>query len=213
MARYYPAFLDLKGKLALVVGGGPVGLRKAESLLACGARVRVVSPGVIPSLSGGDAALELNVRPYRSADLDGVVLAFAATDDPAVNAQVARDARARGILVNVADAPALCDFIIPALVNRGGLQIAISTGGASPALARHLRRELEQVVAPEYAELVALLESLRERILVEITDPGRRRAVFAELVHSDLLALIQKGDRPAIQARVEAILGKWQANG
>ena len=213
MARYYPTFLDLRGKLALVVGGGPVALRKAESLLACGARVRVVSPGVIPSLSGRDAALELSVRPYGRADLDGVVLAFAATDDPAVNAQVARDARARGILVNVADAPALCDFIVPALVNRGGLQIAISTGGASPALARHLRRELEQVVAPEYAELVALLESLRERILVEITDPGRRRAVFAELVQSDLLALIQKGDRPAIQVRVEAILGKWQANG
>ena len=212
MPRYYPAFLDLRGRLALVVGGGPVALRKLEALLACGARVRLVSPQMIPSLSRRGPSLDLIARPYEAADLDGVALAFAATDDPAVNAWVARDARARGILVNVADAPALCDFIVPAMVRRGGLQIAISTGGASPALARHLRRELERVVGPEYAELVALLESLRERILAEIKDPGRRRAVFAELVHSDLLALIRKGDRPAIQARIQAILAR-RANG
>ena len=208
MPRYYPVFLDLRGKLAVVVGGGNVALRKVKSLLSCGARVRLVSPRPTASLSGLRSSLDLVSRPYRAADLDGASVVFAATDDPAVNVEVAREARARGVLVNVADAPTLCDFIVPSVVSRGDLQIAISTGGASPALARHLREELERVIGPEYAELVALLESVRERVLAKIADPGRRRAVFDQLVHSDLLALIRKGDRHAIQARVEAILGE-----
>lgn len=206
MPRYYPAFLDLRGKLAVVVGGGDVALRKVKLLLSCGASVRLVSPRVTASLTRLGSSLDLISRAYRAADLDGAVIVFATTDDPAVNGEVAREARARGILVNVADAPALCDFIVPSVVSRGDLQIAISTGGASPALARHLRQELERVVGPEYAELVALLESVRERVLAEIADPERRRAVFDQIVHSDLLALIRSGNRSAIQARVEAIV-------
>lgn len=206
MPRYYPAFLDLRGKWALVVGGGAVALRKVQLLLSCGARVRLVSPRVTPPVSRLRSSIDLIARPWEAADLDGVWIAFAATDDRDVNARVAREARARGILVNVADTPSLCDFIVPSVVNRGDLQIAISTGGASPALARRLRQEIERMVGPEYAELVALLESVRERIQAEIPEPERRRAVFDQLIESDLLALIRKGDRSAIQARVEAIV-------
>jgi len=206
MARYYPAFLDLRGKLALVVGGGAVALRKVQMLLSCSARVRLVSPHVTEAVSRLRSSIDVVLRPWEAADLDRVWIAFATTDDPAVNAQVAREARARGILVNVADTPSLCDFIVPSVVRRGDLQIAISTGGASPALARRLRQEIEGTVGPEYAELVALLESLRERIRAEIPDPRRRRAVFAELIDGDLLALIRKGDRSAIQARIESIV-------
>jgi precorrin-2 dehydrogenase/sirohydrochlorin ferrochelatase len=208
MPRYYPAFLDLRGKLAVVVGGGDVALRKVELLLSCGARVRLVSPRAAESFSRLGPSLELVSRPYRSTDLDGAFLVFAATDDSAVNAEVARQARAGGILVNVADAQPLCDFLVPSVVSRGDIQIAISTGGASPALAQHLREELERVIGPEYAELAALLESVRARVLKEIADPDRRRAVFHRLVRSDLLALIRKGDRSAIQARVESILSE-----
>jgi precorrin-2 dehydrogenase/sirohydrochlorin ferrochelatase len=206
MARYYPAFLDLRGKLALVVGGGEVASRKVQLLLSCGARVRLVSPRVTSSLSRLSSSLDVISRPYRATDLDGTFIVFAVTDDPVVNETVAREARARGILVNVADSPSLCDFIVPSVVSRGDLQVAISTGGASPALAAHLRAELERVVGPEYAELVTLLESVRERVRAEIADPERRRAVLEQLVRSDLLALIRQGDRPAIQARVEAIM-------
>jgi len=206
MARYYPAFLDLRGRVALVVGGGAVALRKVQSLLSCGARVRLVSPRVIASLSRLRSSIDLVTRPWETADLDGVWIAFAATDDPAVNARVAREARARGILVNVADTPALCDFIVPSVVNRGALQIAVSTGGASPALARRLRQEIERLVGPEYAELATILESVRARIRAEVPDPERRRAIFDRLVDGELLALIRKGDRPAVQARVEAIV-------
>jgi len=183
-----------------------VALRKVQMLLSCSARVRLVSPRVTEAVSRLRSSIDVVLRPWEAADLDRVWIAFATTDDPAVNAQVAREARARGILVNVADTPSLCDFIVPSVVRRGDLQIAISTGGASPALARRLRQEIEGTVGPEYAELVALLESLRERIRAEIPDPRRRRAVFAELIDGDLLALIRKGDRSAIQARVEAIM-------
>lgn len=210
MPRYYPAFLDLRGKLGVVVGGGTVARRKVTLLLSAGARVRLVGPWVTGSPGGAGSSLEIVARRYRAADLDGAFLVFAATDDPAVNREVAQEARARGILVNVADDPTLCDFIVPSVVSRGDLQIAVSTGGASPALAGHLRGELERVVGPEYAELAAVLRSVRKRVLREIVDREQRRAVFGQLVRSDLLALIRAGDRAAVRARVEAVLREHQ---
>jgi precorrin-2 dehydrogenase/sirohydrochlorin ferrochelatase len=213
MPRYYPAFLDLRGKLAVVVGGGEVAERKVELLLSCGARVRVVSPQVTPALSRLGRSIEIIPRSYQAGDLEGAVLVFAATDDPAINAAVAREARQRSTLVNVADAPDFCDFIVPSLISRGDLQIAISTGGASPALARRLRRELEEVIGPEYEELVALLESVRERVLREVADPARRRAIFDRLVNGDLLDLLRRGDRDAVKARAEALIHDPPASG
>ena len=206
MPRHYPAFLNLRDKLAVVVGGGEVAERKVDLLLSCGARVRVVSPRVTPGLSRFGQSVEIVNRPYRAEDLEGALLVFAATDDPAANVAVAGEARERGALANVADAPDFCDFIVPSLVSRGDLQIAISTGGASPALAKRLRRELERAVGPEYEELAELLGSVRERVLREVMDPDRRRAIFDQLAGGDLLDLLRRGDRDAALARIEALI-------
>ena len=139
MSRYYPIFLDVRGRTAVVVGGGRVAARKASGLAEAGARVRIIAPRVDPSLS----AHQVERRRYRRGDLKGAVLAFAATDDRAVNHAVALEARRRRIPVNVADSLDDCTFLVPARIARGGLQIAVSTGGRSPRLARALRERLE----------------------------------------------------------------------
>jgi precorrin-2 dehydrogenase/sirohydrochlorin ferrochelatase len=143
----------------VVVGGGAVAVRKARKLLQAGAEVVVVSPEILPELE--DMGVEVHVRPYEDGDLEGADLAFAATDRREVNAAVAREARARGIRINVADRPTEGDFAVPSRLLRGGLQVAVSTGGASPTLARRIRNELEDVFGPEWAGVVEELEEVR----------------------------------------------------
>jgi precorrin-2 dehydrogenase / sirohydrochlorin ferrochelatase len=141
---HYPVFLDLAGRRAVVAGAGPVALRKARGLLEAGALVTVVAPEWEPEFE--DLPVRRLRRRFRASDLDGAVLAFAATNDRRVNRRVGEEARKRGILVNVADAPEECCFIVPARVRRGGMQIAVSTGGRSPRLAAELRRRLEEML-------------------------------------------------------------------
>jgi precorrin-2 dehydrogenase / sirohydrochlorin ferrochelatase len=156
---HYPIFLDLRGRPVLVVGAGPVGLRKARGLVEAGARVTVVAPASHPSkpktgLPGTPGWLpEFDALPvrrlerrFRAADVDGAALVFAATGDRAVNQRIGAAARRRGIFANIADAAAECDFIVPARLERDGIQVAISTGGRSPRLAAELRRKLESVL-------------------------------------------------------------------
>jgi precorrin-2 dehydrogenase / sirohydrochlorin ferrochelatase len=154
----YPVNLDLRGRPVLVVGGGRVALRKVDGLLTAGARVTVVAPSVRPEMRGRPVVVR--TRRYRTADLDGVRLVVTATDDHAVNQRVHDDAEARGIWVNAADDPERCTFTLPAVVRRGAVQVTVSTGGASPALAAGLRRRLEAELGPELAELA---EALAER--------------------------------------------------
>ncbi len=141
---YYPIFLDLTDKPVLVAGAGKVALRKTKALLQAGARVTVVAPESLPEFSTLDATLV--ERTFRASDLNGVTLAFAATDVRAVNHRIKLEANRRGVPVNVADAPAECGFLVPARVRCGNLQIAVSTGGRSPRLAKKLRRQLETVL-------------------------------------------------------------------
>jgi precorrin-2 dehydrogenase / sirohydrochlorin ferrochelatase len=148
----YPIFLDLSGRRCVVVGGGEVANRKARKLLQARARVVVISPEIGVELES--VAVEVHRRPYREGDLDGAYLAFAATDSREANAAVAREAKERGIPVNVADRPSDGDFALPATLRRGGLQVAVSTGGASPTLARKIKDELEGIFGPEWAGLV-----------------------------------------------------------
>ena len=143
----------------MVVGGGAVAARKARKLFQAGAEVVVVSPEVLPELE--DMSVVVHERPYEYGDLEGADLAFAATDSREVNAAVAREANARGIRINVADRPAEGDFAVPSTLRRGGLQVAVSTGGASPTLARRIRNELEEVFGPEWAGVVEELEAVR----------------------------------------------------
>lgn len=155
----YPVFLDLSGRRCVVVGGGAVATRKVSKLLEAGAEVVVVSPEVRPELLGMN--VEVYDRAYEYGDLEGVDLAFAATDSREVNAAVAREARERGVRINVADRPSEGDFSVPSTLRRGGLQVAVSTGGASPTLARRIRNELEGSFGPEWAGVVEELEAVR----------------------------------------------------
>ena len=177
MRAYYPVFLDLTDGPVLVVGGGPVAEGKVEGLLAAGANVTVVSPTVTPRLAGWVAAgrIEHLVRAYQPGDLAGRRLALVATDDPAVSGAVAAEGRERGIWVNAADEPARCDFILPAVIRRGRLVVAVSTGGASPAAARAIREELEGYLTEEHAMLVEVAADAREDLRRRAVSPGPAR--------------------------------------
>jgi siroheme synthase-like protein len=182
--RYYPLFADLAGRRCLVVGGGPVAAEKARGLLDCGAVVAVVAPDIDDGLRR--LGVELAERPYRSSDLDGCFLAVAATSDTEVNGRVFADAEARRLLCNVADVPELCSFILPAVHREGPLAIAVSTGGASPALAQRIRDEAAARYGPEYAALARRLQDLRPWAKANLPTYEARRDFFRELVEEAL---------------------------
>lgn len=166
MPTYYPICLEVTQRPCIVIGGGAVAARKVASLLECGARVTVVSPRLRPELEELNRQKKIGVerRSYRPGDLEGAFLAMVATNDPQVSGAVAREGKERGVLVNAADDPAHCDFILPAVVRRGDLLIAVTTGGQSPALARKVREELERIFPPEYATLLHLAHEIREEL-------------------------------------------------
>jgi precorrin-2 dehydrogenase / sirohydrochlorin ferrochelatase len=178
--RYYMACLDLTGRRALVVGGGRVGLEKTRGLLDCGAHVTVVAPEVEAGL------LELPVqwieRPYAGEHLEGRWLVVAATPDRAVNRQVFEDAERRGIFCNVADDPELCSLILPAVHRVDPIAVAVSTGGASPALAQRLRRDIAEIVGPEHARVARQLRALRPWAQQQLPTYEERRDYFEGLV-------------------------------
>jgi siroheme synthase-like protein len=158
----YPVFLDLTGVDVLVVGGGPVGIRKADGLVAAGARVTLVAPDVQPGVAPQVTVIR---REYRSDDLEGRQLVVAATSEPQVNARVASDARHRRIFVNSADDPENCSFILPAITRRGRMSVAVSSGGASPALAQHVRARIaEEVLTPDIVAAADTLAAERDVI-------------------------------------------------
>src|SRR5881296_4234132 len=165
MPDYFPAFLDLRGRRCLVVGGGAIAERKVHGLLECGARVGVVSPALVPALARlvASGRIEHRARAFRKADARRCVLVVAATGTAAVDDAVAVAARRHNALVNAVDRPARCDFIYGSVLRRGELQVAVSTGGRAPALAREIRRRLESIIGPEYAELVERVGHARTR--------------------------------------------------
>jgi precorrin-2 dehydrogenase/sirohydrochlorin ferrochelatase len=176
-SAYYPVFLDLAARPCLVVGGGPVAEGKVEGLLAAGARVTVVSPAATTRLAGWAANGRLRHLPreYRPGDLTGHQVAFVATDDPHVTAAVVEEGREHGVWVNAADDPARCDFILPSVIRRGRLVVAVSTGGASPAAARAIREELEAYLTTEHAMLVELAADVRRDLRRRGVSPGPAR--------------------------------------
>ncbi|HEX5531751.1 MAG TPA: bifunctional precorrin-2 dehydrogenase/sirohydrochlorin ferrochelatase [Methylomirabilota bacterium] len=176
-SKYYPVFLDLSDQPCLVVGGGPVAEGKVAGLLAAGARVTVVSPTVTARLAdwAAEGRLLHLAREYRAGDVEGRRLALVATDDGAVTREVVAEGRARSVWVNAADEPARCDFILPAVIRRGRLVVAVSTGGASPAAARAIREELEGYLTEEHAALVELAAEAREDLRRRGVSPGPAR--------------------------------------
>ncbi|MFZ0240731.1 MAG: bifunctional precorrin-2 dehydrogenase/sirohydrochlorin ferrochelatase [Desulfobacterales bacterium] len=207
--RYYPINLDIRDRSCLVIGGGGVGTRKALGLLACGARVTVVSPDVSVRLLELAAAnaLVLHRRAYREDDLQSMFLVIGATDHQDLNRRIHRDAENRGILCNIADRPEICNFILPSVVQRGDLTVSISTSGRSPALAKKLRRDLELAFGDEYGLLLRLMGAIRQRLLSEAHAPEAHKPLFEKLVNSDLAAMIREDRRPAIDRLLREVLG------
>jgi precorrin-2 dehydrogenase/sirohydrochlorin ferrochelatase len=207
--KTYPIFAVIENKPCLVVGGGAVGERKVHDLMAAGARVTVVSRTLTPELTALASRGEIRYLPedFAEAQVDGMALVMAATDEPEVNAKVSAAAQARGIWVNVADDPEYCTFIVPALVRRGDLTLAISTGGASPALARQLREELQQHFGPEYGPYLDLLRRVRTRLLTERRAHPDNGPLFHRLVHSPLREAVARGDRARVVSVLHEVLG------
>ncbi len=192
--RYYPAFLDLNGRRCVVVGGGKVASRKVSSLLKAGAMVTVISPELAPTLSRlKDRGLITHVRGrFAPGRLRGAFLVFSATDQPAENERVASAARRLNIPVNVADLPELCSFIVPSVVERGPLLIAVSTSGASPAMSRAIRLELEKLYGRQFAGYLRALSRLREKAMRQLP-PGQRRKLFKSMASDDIIRTIRAG--------------------
>jgi len=203
----YPVALTLSGRPCLVVGGGAVAARKVDALVEAGARVTVVSPWLCTALLAlaADGHFRWWPREYAAGDAEGYFLAIVATDDRSVNAGVAREARAQGVLVNCADDPAHCDFVLPAVVRRGPLTVAVSTGGASPFMARLVREEIEALLPEDYAALVQVVaearRTLRDRGLS--VDAERWRAA----VDAELRGLVAAGRADEAHSRLLARLG------
>jgi len=193
----YMVNLSLNGRAARVVGGGEIAWRKVQDLLAAKASVTVVAPraceGIVALAEQG--RIRAHFRPYRSDDIGDAFVAIAATDDHDVNVTVSRDAMARNVLVNVVDVPALCTFIVPATVHRGGLTIAISTDGGCPSLASILREELEERYGPEYGELVGLFSELRKRMMALAWEGPAIRERLAAIYRDGVVERIAAGDR------------------
>lgn len=203
MANPYPIFLNLAGKPCLVVGGGAVAARKADGLLAAGARIVVVAPRAVARIeeAAGRGDLEWRARPFEAPDVEGVVLAFVATSDRNVNRAAAEEARARGAWVNVADDPDGCDFFVPAVARRGAVQVAVSTGGASPALAASLRDRIVPALPEATEALVEIARALRKT--TGQRDTGAFQELFASGVSEDLAA----GDWAAVERKVARCFG------
>src|SRR5512132_3756821 len=199
----YIACLKLKGRHAVVVGGGEVGLEKVEGLLLCGADVTLVSPDAVPALQelAAEGSIRWEQRTYAGApDLDGAFLAIAASGDSEVNIGVYEDAEARAMLVNVVDVPPLCNFILPAIVRSGPLAIAISTAGASPALAKRIKRQIADEFGEPYARLAVLLNEARGWAKGTLPTYQDRKEFFESIVNGspDPIELLRAGDERAV---------------
>jgi precorrin-2 dehydrogenase/sirohydrochlorin ferrochelatase len=207
--KYYPVLLDLDDKLCVVVGGGRVAERKVRSLLQVGALVKVISPQLTQSLSRLKERGKIihSQRSYRSGDLHRAFLAIAATDDRRANERVFSQALRQKIPVNVVDDPAHSSFIVPSLVQKGDLLIAISTSGQSPALARALRQKLQKEIGAEYIYLLKLLGAVRKKILSLGVGQKRNQVIFRKLAGKDLLLLIRKNDYTGLENRMKTLLG------
>ena len=217
---YYPIFLDLRGRRCTVVGGGPVAERKVQALLRAGASVHVISPAVTPRLAllAARKKIDLTPRAYRPGDLGGpaagrvkrprgVRLVFAATNSPETQRSVCKDAEKIGALVNAADDARESDFLVPASFAQGDLQVAISTSGASPALARRLRRQLQLTLGREYRAYLQFLREARKHVMATVPDAAHRAKIFRKLSGAQMMDWSGKG---APRSAAQNVKGKEQ---
>jgi siroheme synthase-like protein len=205
---FYIACLRLTGRRCIVVGGGDVGLEKVEGLLACDADVTLIAPDAIPPLRelADEGSIAWQRRPYATGDLDATFMVIAATSDTDVNIRVFDDAERRAMLVNVVDVPPLCNFILPAIVRTGPLAVAISTAGASPALAKRMKREIGALFGEPYATLAILLNDARGWAKATLPTYQDRKEFFESIVNGDPdpVQLLRDGDVQGVRDLIEA---------
>jgi siroheme synthase-like protein len=206
---FYIACIKLTGRRCVVVGGGPVGLEKVEGLLACDARVTLIAPDAVKVLRelAGEGSIEWEQREYEgTSDLEGAFIAIAATDDTDLNIRVFNDAEARAMLANVVDVPPLCNFILPAIWRQGPLAVAISTAGASPALAKRMKREIAQAYGEPYAALAEILNGYRGWAKGTLPTYQDRKVFFESIVNGDPdpIELLRAGDDRAVHDMIAA---------
>jgi len=206
--NYYPFFFELKDKMALVVGGGKVAQRKVETLLAYGSLVNMVAKRLTSRLEELVEKGEVHYigKDFDEKQLDGMALVFAATDDKKLNHKVSEAARMRGMLVNAVDQPEDCNFIVPAIVRRGDLVIAISTTGKSPALAKMLRERLELQFGYEYEIFLILIGKLRKKILSMGYSQEKNSRIFNEIVRSDIIKALEEKNLRRVEEIFQEIL-------
>jgi precorrin-2 dehydrogenase/sirohydrochlorin ferrochelatase len=207
---FYPLLIDLRDRRVLVVGGGEVAERKVDSLLEPGANVTVVAPNLTERLQTlADAkSIQVHRRRFEVSDLEGMLFVISATDEKHTQETVAAAARDRNILVNTVDTPALCDFIVPAVIRRGDVVVAISTSGKSPALSAALRAKLEGVVTPDTARAARILGEIRKEVHERFALPDQRKDAFEHIVNSGILDWIAESDDQTALKRVRGIIEK-----
>jgi uroporphyrin-III C-methyltransferase/precorrin-2 dehydrogenase/sirohydrochlorin ferrochelatase len=212
---YLPIFIDVRARACLVVGGGEVAARKVELLRGAGAEVRVVAPALCAELEAeaGAGRLRVERRPYAADDLVGAWLVIAATSAADVNARVAADAKRRAIPVNVVDEPALCTFVMPAIVDRSPVLVAVSTAGASPVLARLTRARVEVALPERLGQLASFAARFRASVKARIADPRRRRAFWERVLSGEVADLVLDGADDAAARALEAQLARDEPPG
>jgi siroheme synthase-like protein len=205
---FYIACLRLTGRRCLVVGGGDIGLEKVEGLLVCGADVTLVAPEAHEALAelAAEGSIRWARREYEPGDLEGCLIAIAATDDTDVNIRVFDDAERRAMLINVVDVPPLCNFILPAIVRTGPLAVAISTAGASPALAKRMKREIADLFGEPYADLAVLLNDARGWAKATLPTYQDRKEFFESIVNGDPdpIELLRAGESERVRELIES---------
>ena len=209
----YPIFLEMAGRRAVVIGSGPVAIRKTEALIEAGARVVIVSDAIDDVLAAQlqNPNVELIRSKYSKNYLAGATIAIAATNNPQINKQIYQDCQQLEILCNVVDSPELCDFFVPALVKRGDLQIAVCTEGSCPAYAGHIRGKLESIFTQKHGEFLRELETLRKWIIENILDDTERKVILGKLVDDESFDYFVKNGAELWHQRAQKIIREKSA--
>lgn len=208
--HYYPIYLNLTDKLSIIVGGGTIAEGKVTGLLEADAKVVIIAPEVTPAVQelAESGKITWEKRVYRDGDLEGAAIAISATDDPEINHQVWDEANRRGILINVVDDVPYCNFIAPAIVRRGDITIAISTNGKMPALAAHMRREMDKSFGDEYLQLLEMTTPMRAELGAKHLAYTTRQQLWRKLFEeTDLIDLVRQGDEESARKLAREVLG------
>jgi precorrin-2 dehydrogenase / sirohydrochlorin ferrochelatase len=208
--KYYPLNLDINNRDCLVIGGGQVGTRKVNGLLKCGAMVSVICPDASEKIIAlaTQKKITWHKRRYQSSDMQNRFLVIGATNNELLNREIHADAQTQKVLCNIADRPEICNFILPAVVQRGNLVIAVSTNGKSPALAKKLRKELQQTYGEEYEPFLELMGAIRKKLLKEAHAPETHKPLFEALVNGDLTDAVKNNDIKTVDKLLNDVLGE-----